>query len=520
MKNDKIFTMQKKVASYFIKLDPRIWASFISLLISLIMASKFFINNDGIFYVRAAEDFLANGLAATHSGLRWPFYPLLIAGLSYVTHVPLVTSALIWQALLQILLVISFISVIRLLGGNKTIQVIAAVIILLQPTLTEYRDSIIRDFGYWAFLITAFYYLLSYATNTSWKNLLGWTLSIGLATLFRIEGSVIIMLAPLLLLLSPHGTWKSQLKKIIYLYCPWIIVALLLSAFLIISKQDLSKLGRLADLNFWLHFMTSTFFLEWENMQEKLATLMHADFGAYENAFLIGGLVGYIVALLLDVLKLVFAAVIAYGIWQRCLNKYVSISYRHLLYGFLFINLLIPAIFVTHYWFLLGRFVTPAALVLLLWIPFTLPELYKRWQATSCAARFPRLLPLVLIIFSIVLLREGMISFGPSSYIVKEGADWVKINTPTTAIIYTNSPQMAYYSERKGSDDQGLGRTLPLTEVLSSSGNWKNYNYLALYMKRKDKNAQQLVAEYLPFPALATFENRHGDQVRIYEVPK
>ena len=93
--------------------------------------------------------------------------------------------------------------------------------------------------------------------------------------------------------------------------------------------------------------------------------------------------------LLYNVLQLLFVAIAAYGQWQHSLKKYIDVNGRRLLYGFLAINLFIPAVFVTDRWFLLDRFVTPAALVILLWVPFTLPDLYHRWQSSQYAKRFP-----------------------------------------------------------------------------------------------------------------------------------
>ena len=267
------------------KSDPRVWAVLASLLISLVISSLFFINNDGIFYLLAAEDVLLHGSAATHVGLKWPLYPLLIAGLSYVTHLPLTASALIWQAFFQVILVISFINIVRVLGGNKTIQVLAAAVIILHPTLNEYRSLIIRDFGYWAFLLTGFYYLLRYSQYPSWGNVLAWLFSVGLATLFRIEGVVIIALSPLLLFFVADTSWKTKLKLSFNLYLPWLVVACAIVLFLLFKHQNLSAFGRLAELDFWWNYFSGSFFLQWDNMEVNIEKIMHPAFGSMSRLF-------------------------------------------------------------------------------------------------------------------------------------------------------------------------------------------------------------------------------------------
>ena len=85
-----------------------------------------------------------------------------------------------------------------------------------------------------------------------------------------------------------------------------------------------------------------------------------------------------------------------------------------------------------------------------------------------------------------MLLRDGLVSFGPSPMIVKEGAEWIQTHTPANASVYTNSLQLAYYSKRPGMNLNGFLSEPVLAKTLNHD-KWKQYNYLALYVKRKDK---------------------------------
>jgi len=507
--------------NYLEKIDPRLWAVTVSLMISFILGCQFYINVDGILYLTTADSFLNAHSLIPPVGAKWPFYPLLIAGLSSITGFSAQTSALIWQALFMALLVTSFINIIRVLGGNRVIQHLAAAVILLHPDLNDNRNMIIRDFGYWAFLFTSFYYLLRYLDKPSWLIALIWTVYMVIAVLFRIEGVVIIALAPLLIFFMPNKNFTGRLLQTTRLYSILVICGLLAVSFIFWKNREisLSLLGRIDELPRWWQHLTVTFFTQWENVRDAINALFPQMKNPHVTIFMLGGLIVYVIYRLINTMGLAFIGLTIYGQSRHALQPMVNKPHRCVLYGFLAINFLITIVFVTHGWFLAGRYLIATTIILLLWVPFTLVLIYQQWQQTSYHLRFPKLGKTLAIIIAIALFVDCYISFGPSHKFVKESAEWIQTHVPENATLYSNSAQLAYYSNRPGTDWYVTPAIKPLPAVLADKS-WKNYAYVALYINRKDKKLLNEVPTIFPYPPLAEFSNSHGDKIEIYKVQK
>lgn len=502
-----------------IKNEPIIWASLLSLLISLFMSHDFFINNDGIYYLKGAEALLHHGTESTHPSLVWPFYPILIAGLSYFTFLPVEYSALIWQALFQIILIISFINIIRLLGGNKTIQALAGLTLLLNPELVDYRNFIIRDFGYWAFLLASFYYFLDYCKNPSWLKAGLWFVTIVIATLFRIEGVVILGLTPLLCFLSPKQSWKIRLWNGVRLYTFGFIIISALCLFLLLSAKDISMLGRLADLLGWWNDLTHNIASQWRDLLKKQSLPLWQVHEDSLHIFLLGGFLSYFIYELIKVINPLFFGIVLYGQWHHCLEKFAGSLEKRLVLGFLAINLFIPLVFLSSRWFVRGRFLMPASLILLLWVPFTLYALYQRWHQHPFVKRHYRALKILLGVLLLSLLIDCMFKFNSPGALIKESAHWIETHTPEDATLYSNNYPLSYYAHRPG-PNFNANPSAPFLEEALTNNQWKKYDYLALFIKRKNKTSEALIEGSIPYPPIKRFENKRGYQIWIYEVKK
>lgn len=508
--------MKKSITTLF-KNETLLWASALSLLISFVMSFTFYINNDGFYYLNGAQDILNLGFAATHPSLSWPFYPLLIAVTSYCTALSPEHSALLLQAGFQVLLIISFVSIVRVLGGNKTVQALAALTLLLHPDLIAYRDSILRDFGYWGFLFASFYMLIRYYQKPSWNLAFAWFSTIAIATLFRIEGVVIIALSPLIGLLDFQSSWKSRLTAVIQLYTPWILLGFAGIVFVFIYSGNTLPLGRLHELSIWWNdFFTGSLVSKWNHFEVLLAgilPLLHEDSA---KAFIWGGFIAYLAYELVKTIYPFFLALVFYGQWQHSLEKAIPRFEQRIIYALLAITFLVPTIFIISRWFMRGRFLMPFTLLLLIWVPFTLYAIYERYHKHAIIHRYSRLIKTTLIALVFGLLIDGMISFNSPASVVKESAQWIDQNTSEQATLYSNNFPLLYYAHRPGSDFNAIPIAPPLETVLSDK-NWKKYDYLALFIKRKDKKTEQLISQYIPYPPIQRFENSRGYQVWIFK---
>ena len=180
---------------YLKNIDLRIWVAVISCALSLLALSRQEpLNYDGILYLTQAAVYTKAGMSAALQLYNWPFYAMCIAGLSKITGLTLLHAAYLLNNIFLIIILTTFISILRELGSSSRLQMVGALVILLYPSLNNYRNYIIRDFGYWAFLLVAFLQLLRFSKTGRFVHALGWSLSICLATLFRVEGCILLLL--------------------------------------------------------------------------------------------------------------------------------------------------------------------------------------------------------------------------------------------------------------------------------------------------------------------------------------
>ena len=191
-------------------LDYR-WVLLASLLLSAwLIALDPLINRDAIIYLRAADAYLQEGFAASQQQFGRPLLSICMAWLHQLTGISLLHAGLLIVTLSYALLAVAFVSVVHTLGGDRSVQLIAAAVILSHPLLNTNRSSIMRDPIYWALLMLAFRELLLYLRSPRLKHHLGWLGYVLLASLFRFEGIFFALLAPCAVLLTrdlPRRGW-------------------------------------------------------------------------------------------------------------------------------------------------------------------------------------------------------------------------------------------------------------------------------------------------------------------------
>jgi len=143
----------------WLRQHPRIFALMGSLLIAgYVLSLGEWPNDDAYTYVRVADIMLHEGLAAAYAHYPWATYPVLLAHFVLI-DLDLFTAGRVLNALLYALLAVSFVSVAGELVRNaeptrrSAILFLAAVTVLLYPQLNEFRSMLIRDVGYWAFML-------------------------------------------------------------------------------------------------------------------------------------------------------------------------------------------------------------------------------------------------------------------------------------------------------------------------------------------------------------------------------
>ena len=160
------------------------------------------INIDGILYLQAAEAFSLGNIDEALAIYKWPLYPFLISLINQITTLNFELSAHILNGMLTALTCIAFVLLTREIGAGSVTITIAALVIVFFPGLNELRSYIIRDHGYIAFYLLSLYYLIRALHLRSRVTFLTSMIAMGIATLFRIEGSVFLIAMPIIYLNS------------------------------------------------------------------------------------------------------------------------------------------------------------------------------------------------------------------------------------------------------------------------------------------------------------------------------
>ena len=492
-------------------------AASVSLLLSgWIAYRETVINPDAICYLQSAAVVGAGGLRKAMNlcvQAQWPFYSVLIYFLGAVTQLPLVASAYTWDAIFTAGTVIFFISLIRQLGGRGRVLWLAAFVILLAHQFNSIRQYIIRDHGFFTFYLLSLSLLLRYMTLPRWYYALGWGCSLFIATLFRIEGAVFLILLPWVCWFQSSLTYWQRVKSFLQLNALSLTAGLAVLGWLIFHPEiSLASLGRIQDLVFQLFHAGG---MVWQRFQLSADAFAHAVLTAdsMQDAGLVFSLsmmMWYFVRVIMNLSPL-YSGLVAYGLWRQSLP--LNRSSCLVLLGYILSNVLITSLFLAQHLFLSKRYLIALTLILMLWVPFALDSLIQSWQKKETPAWLMPFIFLLLIIASI----GGIFDFGYSKAYLRRAGDWLAENVSARSSLYSNDYQIMYYSKHFGNEIFQKVQEYANPNA-TKPGYWKNYDYVALHLDKKEWVEKAGWLEEIPVTPIEVFANKRGDQVVIYKI--
>ena len=423
------------------RLDARIWAVAGSLLLSVYAGFTVSVPNDDAFlYVRAAEIFLDDGIGAAFEHFAWAGYSVLI-GLVAATGIEFLTAAYVLNGLFFAVLAYAFVSICREFSEDRALLTLAALTILLFPEINEYRYQILRDAGFWAFVMLGMWRLIRYGADGSWKSCLYYCGALLLAAIFRPEAMLYLVIAPLCLLFDRRHERAQR-----YLLCfraQGAAVAALLLCFLAGLAFSLNLFQQAAALaSSYTPFLQSLL----NPGGQEMATMAQAIFGEhaatysgrYLPFFLLAGLMVILAAELLYAVGMPFSLILIWGYWKKWLlpdrDKALPVIV------FAAINLLVVLAFLLVTRYLTSRYAMVFSLGLALAAPFTARETLARMAPGT------RLAPWLLALFFVFSAVDSYYTFGRSKSYVHDAVEWLNDNGGESAQLLTNNRAVAYYS--------------------------------------------------------------------------
>lgn len=459
---------------------------------------------DSLLYIFTAQTFLDEGLKAATESYPWPFLSILIAGIHKVTGIPMMASGYILASLLYAGICSTFVLLVKDLGGSIRTQLLALLVIIIFPTLNDYRDYITRDPGFWLFSLLSIQQLLHYVRNNRFKNALGWFAFTLVAIGFRTEAVFFLVLAPVLFFTDKQLTLRQRLNKALILCGLISIIALLALIAVIASPQLASKLRLVAEFaNLPLFFETlANGYNQTVNSFARVAPHQYAadDMGVIIST----GLIGLVFYSLLHALTLPYLLVL---LWQRKSVLPCHLQERNYLLGYLVIILFYLVLLSFKKYFMTDRFCVAAILIIMLALPFCIE---KAWSDTRPRIGWRRCLIIFLLL---VPALDSLINSKSDKAYIANAADWVHISKSQDDRLLTNHKQIAVLGANCLNDCYREN-----IEQLIIEAAQKKPEILAIRLKEEETELSQGINELLEqgyWTLAQQFENKGGDKVII-----
>lgn len=471
------------------------------------------INGDGILYMRAAEAILEGGWGAGNAIYPWPFYAWLVALLHQLTGLGLEPAAHLLDFPLQALAVWAFITLVEALGGDRRTMLAAAIVILAHPHFNEYRSFVIRDFGYWALYLVALAWLVRFFKAPGVGAAVAWGVAMLLATLFRVEGMFILLLAPLALLFRAEIPLAARWKQLATAHLVTLAVFAALVAWLL-SGASIEQAGRLAEpLERLQHF--------WGQLaggfSHQAAALAQAILNQYSSSYAMAAVLAVLGVILLDktigTLSPLYA-VLGLHVWRRGLLPPCGGAGR-LLAWLALVQAAILVVFLGSYFFLTGRHTMALALTVMPAVPFSLVALYDGWLRRGAGERVVRwLFPAVCAVL-LVMAVDGLWSFGPSKAYLRDAGLWIKARTSPASKVHSNNPIVAFYAGDRR-EHRARAFTWEETAAVLRAKSRREYDYIAVTIDDRHPERAAAVAAALGDAPVARFDDGRGKQVLVF----
>lgn len=495
-----------------------IFAILSSLLISVCIGYRdSVVNPDGICYLLSAQ---MVGSAPIKEVMQlcpqsqWPFYPTLIFAFVKLTHFSYPMAAFMLNSLFSLISVMMFICIVKELGGSGRVLWLAALVILFNHQFNIIRDAIIRDHGFWAFYLVSIYCLLRYFREPKLSTALIWSMSLLAATLFRIEGAIFLIAMPLISWIFIRRSWKEQTKWLLMLNLPLLLVfVFILTWHLAFPQQSLHKLGRVSEIiNQMQHgilMLVNRF---------HAAKLSLAQYVLPSESTTDAGIVLFLVWIawyaynVVITFSLVYALLLVYALISGAAKWRPGTSL--VIWGYVAVNLIITLSFLVEHMFISKRYLIALSLTLMLWVPFALNDLIDKWASLRHR---------VLLLFSALIISisalSGIVEFGHSKFYIRSAGNWVAQTVPEDAKLYVNDFQLMYYTRHFGIRIfELLPEYLQVNDSIAH-GKWKQYDYLALRLHKKEEGVMgEVLQELQGLKPIGVFSNKRGNRVAIYKI--
>lgn len=463
-------------------------AFFASLLLSLIsILGVATLGRDAAFYVSIAERVSQEGPQVAWTVFNWPWFTYLLAGTHFVTRLPLEWCAYIWCALFMAGTCALLVDVVRQRVPEAAGW--ACLIVLAMPAVNQFRNDILREYGFWFFCVLALWLVMRWQARGGWVRALGPHVAIGVAMLFRLEAVVLEVALALWLLVGVRermGMWR-----LLQFMAPPLIGGVVGLVVLLAWGQVSS-----ARVESYLVMLDPRVaYTAFNQLSDQFGDSLAYKFSRNEAGRIV--FFGILAALLIKFVSLIGPFSLPFlfrGSWQS-LRSYLR-DYRPFVWCALLYLAMLMLFFISRQ-FMTSRYIS---FLNLLAVPLL------AIGAMYFAQRFPRL-GKALVAVALLVMLSNVISTGARKTHVVDAGRWVAANIDPQAKVYYEESRVSYYAGR------GYEESTPRDEVIFGPA-VSQYRYFVLEARSDAPWLVEWLAQH-QLRILASFSNRKKATVVI-----
>ncbi|MFW5431483.1 MAG: hypothetical protein ACKE5M_06015 [Methylophilaceae bacterium] len=468
------------------------------------------INPDSVLYFEQARLFSLGDWTAGFNIFEWPLYGACIGFLHKLTSLPIQTSAQLLNMLFFGIATASFLQLIKLAGGNsRTLFAGALLLFSSQYIVGDVLEMLMRDEGFWAFYLTALVFFIRYIQGGKLSDALYWQLCIIVATLFRIEAILFLMLLPLTCLLVESPTLKYKFQNLLYTYSISIIIAIVITITLLTQPQlSLSQFGRLNEV------FTSNLYQEFTQKLLTQADIMSNQvLGKYLEEFAIPGLLLTFLCVMgskiITATGLIGTSLAMLGLRRSPIKIHPKV--KLVLAAASIIALISMALIIIKVFVLSSRYVVELAWLLLIFASFYLTSLSLNTN------KKPRIIFLILcLVLSLGVIKNVLPKRDGYNY-QQDAVRWVKVYNKGNKPVFYDDSRMIYYAKSKFSRKWDDNWKVALSAINQKTLT-KN-KFLLLSHSKKHMNRLTFIRNKLPgYKEIKRFNNYRAKKfIVIYQ---
>lgn len=467
------------------------------------------VNGDGVGELRAAGFFIAGQWQAGLDAAGSPFYALLVAAVGGVTGLPPIAGAHVLDAGFFVLLVLGFVALAAMLGGDRRVQGLAALVLLLHPGLNGLRSQVSGDAAYLACYVWSLTWFLHYICTRQRRSAVVAALS-GLATLlFGLEAMVFLVVVPMWLLAREHaGGWRTIARTAIVAAGAGGLLGYLLWQQALQSGAPTGSLllAPLDHLAVGWHEAGQALRFKLEALRGGFLDRFSGD---YDNAALLAVIVTISVAGLVKALGWLYSGLALYAVAVS--KRVLAAPARYwwgvfaVLAGGVLLGSACAGFSVTQ------RDAMTAALMLLAVVPAGLGRLWlnaSRGGVWYWGVRWVMLL--------VIVVGMAGLDLRTTEQHLKEAGLWLRDNARPGDRLYSNSRIVVYYSGLDGNQEASRYTWRHAMNQVHRD-QWREYEYLALVIPHADRHREGILKRQLDIEPVRVFSNDAGDRTLIFD---